>query len=79
MTIYNQGGPHPIAIAGSLLAEHLGNLLISKGTISKAEADAIIRAAVADAGSATGQSSRDAVPIIENIGRQWAKTADDAA
>ncbi|TXN42370.1 hypothetical protein [Methylobacterium sp. WL7] len=78
MTIYNQGGAQSIAIAGSLLAEHLGRLLISKSIITKAEAEAIIRAAVADAGGATGQASRDAAPIIENVGRQWSKAADEA-
>ena len=79
MTIYNQGGSHSIAIAGSLLAEHLGSLLISKKLITKAEAEAIFAAAVADARAAVGTSSRDAAPIIEGVGQQWAKVANDVA
>ena len=79
MTIYNQGNGHSIAIAGSLLAEHLGSLLISKKLITKAEAEAIVTAAVADAKAATGMASREAAPIIETVGRQWAKAADEVA
>jgi hypothetical protein len=79
VTIYNQGRAHSIAIAGSLLAEHMGRLLISKGIITKAEADAIVRVATADANAATGIASRDAVSIIETVGREWSKAADEAS
>lgn len=70
MTVYNQGNAHSIAIADGLLAEHLGNLLISKKLITKAEAELITASAAADARAATGTSSRDAALIIEEVGRR---------
>lgn len=66
-------GAQELGIAGSLIAEHLGALLVSKGVITKGEAAAIIAAAKADATAQPSISGQNAAKIIDEVGGEWAK------
>ncbi|WCS27203.1 hypothetical protein LOK46_10420 [Methylobacterium sp. NMS14P] len=70
MIVYGQGAQE-LGIAGSLLAAHLGELLISKGVITKADAAAIVAAARADATAQPTVSGANAARIIDEVGQQW--------
>lgn len=73
MVVYGHGAQE-LAIAGSLLAAQLGELLISKGLVTKAEAAAIVAAAKADATAQPTITGASAAKIIEAVGEQWAKS-----
>ena len=72
MIVYGHGAQE-LGIAGSLLAAHLGELLISKGMVTKVEAAAIIAAAKADATAQPTTTGANAARIIGEVGEAWAQ------
>jgi len=71
MDLYGKNAPE-MAVAGDLLATRLGELLVSKGVITSAEAASVIEAARKDAMGPRGwPTGSKAAEIIEEVGRIW--------
>lgn len=76
----NTKGAAEISVASNLLVARLGELLVSKGVISKGEAALVAAAASRDATAPAGyETGRKAMLIIEDIGKLWAQSTDDGA
>ena len=72
MNVFGQGAQE-LGIAGSLLAERLGELLLRKGIITKDEAATVVAAARADATAQPTISGQNAGRLIDAVGEAWAK------
>lgn len=70
--VYGQGAQE-LAVAGLLLAERLGELMVRKGVLTKDEAAAVVAAARADATAQPTISGQNAGKIIDAVGEAWAK------
>lgn len=74
MNLYAKGAQE-LSVASNLLALRLGELLVSKGVITTAEAAQVIEAARKDALAPPGwQAGPKAAELIEEVGRIWAQS-----